>query len=174
MARWLRVTLLLGVPMLFGPFVVQRKVSAKRVPKSERASPAVPGGEPLPAKESRLQTVVDTIRERLAIAEAVSVTLVPSNRLIVSVERHRDRAAGFVMSMEDTFVAQLSDVELEAVIAHELGHVWIYTHHPYLQTEEGANEVALKVVDRQTLTDVYEKVWSRIGERGSLRYLPVE
>ena len=153
---------------------MQRKVSAKRLSRAERSSPAVPGVEPLPVRERRLQTVIDGMRERLAIIDTVSVTLVPSNRLVVSVERHRDRAAGFVLSMEDGFVAQLSDAELEAVVAHELGHVWISTHHPYLQTEEGANEIALRVIDRRTLSEVYEKVWARVGERGSLRYLPVE
>ena len=59
-----------------------------------------------------------------------------------------------------------------AAAAHELGHVWIFTHHPFLQTEEGANRVALQLVDRKTLEEVYAKVWVRVGGRGSIAYLP--
>ncbi len=62
--------------------------------------------------------------------------------------------------------------EVRAVVAHELGHVWMFTHHPYLPTEMLANEVALRVVDRQVLEQVYEKVWKRIGTIGTLEYLP--
>jgi hypothetical protein len=46
--------------------------------------------------------------------------------------------------------------------------VWIYTHHPYLQTERLANDVALRVISADLLVPVYEKVWKRIGMRGNL------
>jgi hypothetical protein len=49
-----------------------------------------------------------------------------------------------------------------------------FTHHPYLQTEELANEVALRVVSRESLDEVYEKVWKRTGTKGDLVYLPVK
>ena len=61
---------------------------------------------------------------------------------------------------------------MSAVVAHELGHVWIYTHHPYLQTEELANEVAMRVVSRAILEGLYKKVWERAGAKGTLAYLP--
>ena len=66
----------------------------------------------------------------------------------------------------------MSDDELAAVIAHELGHVWIFTHHPYLQTEELANQIALRVVTRISLDSVYQKVWAHTGAKGTLAYLP--
>jgi predicted Zn-dependent protease len=62
----------------------------------------------------------------------------------------------------------LDDNELSASIAHELGHVWIFTHHPYLQTELLANQIALKVVTRENLEKIYEKVWKDRG-KGDLR-----
>jgi hypothetical protein len=54
------------------------------------------------------------------------------------------------------------------VVAHELGHVWIFTHHPYLQTERLADTVAMRVVSRKSLDRVYAKVWERGGAKGSL------
>ena len=57
-------------------------------------------------------------------------------------------------------------------MAHELGHVWIYTHHPFLQTEELANEIAMRVVSRELLESLYQKVWERTGTKGKLTYLP--
>jgi hypothetical protein len=62
----------------------------------------------------------------------------------------------------------LSEEDVRAVIAHELGHVWIFTHHPYLHTEALANQKALAVVSRESLVRVYEKVWRRGGQKGSL------
>ena len=49
------------------------------------------------------------------------------------------------------------------MVAHELGHVWIYTHHPYLQTEQLANQIAMRVVSRESLDSVYGKVWADAG-----------
>ena len=86
----------------------------------------------------------------------------------------KDRDRGFTATFEAGFLDSLNDDELGAVIAHELGHVWIFTHHPYLQTEELANEIALRVVSRESLDEVYEKVWKRTGTKGDLVYLPVQ
>jgi hypothetical protein len=52
--------------------------------------------------------------------------------------------------------------------------VWIFTHHPFLQTEELANQIAMQVVPRDTLAAVYDKVWKRVGRQGGLVYLPAE
>jgi hypothetical protein len=49
-----------------------------------------------------------------------------------------------------------------------------FLDHPYLQTEELANEIALRVVSRESLDEVYEKVWKRTGTTGDLVYLPVK
>ena len=64
----------------------------------------------------------------------VAVSVVPKNPLMVSVE-FTDTDTGFLLSVEEDFVNELTQEELEAAIAHELGHVWIFTHHPFLQTE---------------------------------------
>jgi hypothetical protein len=46
--------------------------------------------------------------------------------------------------------------------------VWIYTHHPYLQTEQLANRIAMRVVARETLAEVYGKVWGATAMDGNL------
>lgn len=117
---------------------------------------------------ARLQTLVDGLRDRLTLSHAVRVTLVPKNALIVSVESVDGLGNEFELSVEDAFIDQLTDDELEAVLAHELGHVWIYTHHPYLQTEGLANQIARRLVARETLVRVYEKVWKIRGTKGDL------
>lgn len=116
----------------------------------------------------RLQEVVDELRARLGISAPVTATTVTSNPLIVTVEPHKDRKGAFLLSFEDGFLAELDDEELRAVVAHELGHVWIFTHHPYLQTERLANQVAMRIVSRDSLQRVYGKVWERGGVKGDL------
>jgi predicted Zn-dependent protease len=86
----------------------------------------------------------------------------------LSVETRSGRSGPFVISVDETFIESLTPSEQEAALAHELGHVWIYTHHPYLQTEKLANDIALRVVSRSTLEPVYEKVWKRTGMKGNL------
>jgi hypothetical protein len=125
-------------------------------------------------REKHLQNVVDALKTRLSIPDAVSVSIVPVNKLVVSVERAKNGSPGFTLSVEDGFIQRLSDDEVGAVVAHELGHVWIYTHHPFLQTEELANEIALRIVSRQLLESLYDKVWARTGTKGTLTYLPVK
>lgn len=115
-----------------------------------------------------LQDRVDEMRVQLALDHPVTVHIVPENPRLVSVETASQDAASFRMSFERRFLEGLSDEEIAAVIAHELGHVYLFTHHPYLQTEELANRIAMRVVSRESLTQVYEKVWSRIGRKGDL------
>src|SRR5690606_8568096 len=78
------------------------------------------------------------------------------------------RVDAFVLSVQGDFLDQLADDELEAMVAHELGHVWIYTHHPYLQTEQLANRVAMRRVSREQLARVYVKVWGASGYKQEL------
>jgi hypothetical protein len=87
---------------------------------------------------------------------------------MVSVESVDDGSDAFLLSMEEDFLDELTDEELQAAIAHELGHVWIFTHHPYLQTEALANRIAMRIVSRDSLVLVYEKLWKRQGTGGDL------
>jgi Zn-dependent protease with chaperone function len=171
--RLLRLSVLVGFPLLLLPVFLPRRVSARR-----HAGPKISAGSTtvlsLVARERRLQDRVDEFRRRLAIPDDVAVSIVPENALVVSVERLKDRDRGFTATFDAAFLDGLNDDDLGAVIAHELGHVWIFTHHPYLQTEELANEIALRVVSRETLDRVYEKVWKRTGTKGDLVYLPVK
>ena len=127
---------------------------------------------PAPAAEKleivALQDLTDELRTRLEITERVHVTLVDHNPLVMSVETLAGRTGPFIITVDRDFIGQLNHEEVEAALAHELGHVWIYTHHPYLQTERLANDIAMRVVNRAAFEPVYEKVWSRTGIRGNL------
>jgi hypothetical protein len=116
----------------------------------------------------KIKTLVERFRRDLSIKEEVFVSIVPKNDRLVSVERWKKVSGAFLLSFDENFLATLNDSELGASIAHELGHVWIFTHHPYLQTELLANQIALKVVTREELERVYEKVWKDRG-KGNLR-----
>ena len=118
--------------------------------------------------EGRLQSLVGDLKKRLEIAPAIVVTIVPTNALMMSVEAPEESTKPFVLSIDASFLSTLTDEEIEAAIAHELGHVWIFTHHPYLQTEELANQIAMRAVSRASLERVYAKVWERGGTKGDL------
>jgi hypothetical protein len=117
---------------------------------------------------SRLQGLVDELRSRLDLQHEVTVALVPRNPLLVSVESAGSDGAAFSLAFEEGFLQELSDEDVTAIVAHELGHVWIFTHHPYLQTEKLANRIAMRIVTRESLQRVYEKVWQRKGIKGPL------
>ena len=121
------------------------------------------------AHESRgLQSTVDELRTKLGIPESIDVAIVPSNPLMLSVEAQHGRKGPFLLNVDESFLQLLTNEEMTAALAHELGHVWIYTHHPYLQTERGANNIAMRVVSRKSLEPVYHKVWERLGTKGKL------
>lgn len=115
-----------------------------------------------------LQELINDLRTRLQIVEQVQVMLVDHNPLVMSVETLSGRTGPFVITVDRGFISELSKDETEAALAHELGHVWIYTHHPYLQTERLANDIAMRVIDRSAFEPVYRKVWQRTGIAGSL------
>lgn len=121
---------------------------------------------PEAASVEHLQRVVDELRGRLAIEQPVVVSVVADNPLLVSVTARP--GSPFELTVERRFLADMDGDEMRAVVAHELGHVWIFTHHPYLQTEALANQVALRAVSRESLERVYEKVWARGGSKGTL------
>jgi hypothetical protein len=124
----------------------------------------------LSAAEGKLQAIVSDLQARLVIASPIVVSIVPSNALMMSVEAPTDARKTFLLSVEASFLDTLTADELEAAVAHELGHVWIFTHHPYLQTEELANRIAMRAVKRESLERVYAKVWQRGGTKGDLAW----
>lgn len=115
-----------------------------------------------------LQRVLDEVRTRLGIDRAVTLALVAKNPFVVSVEAPARADAPYVVRLEEGLLELLTPDEIEAALAHELGHVWVFTHHPYLQTERLANQVALRAVSRDALARVYEKVWQAGGTKGDL------
>jgi hypothetical protein len=116
----------------------------------------------------RIKNLIEELKKQMEISQEIEPVVVPKNELIVSVQPVRERPGVFVMSFEQNFLNTLDDGELRAVIAHELGHVWIFTHHPYLQTEDLANSIAFKAVTQDSLDRVYDKVRARNIVAGTL------
>jgi hypothetical protein len=136
-------------------------------------SAATSAGEPL--NVNALQEMVDGLKVQLGIQAIVSTAIVLANPLLVSVQLVAGDPATFQMAFEQRFLHGLDETDLKAIVAHELGHVWIFTHHPYLQTERLANMVAMRAVPRESLERVYTKVWAREGTKGNLlRFLGPE
>ena len=122
-----------------------------------------------------LQELVNGLKTELGIDAVVSAAIVRTNSLLVSVQPEDGASGTFRMEFDERFLTSLDQDELKAIVAHELGHVWIYTHHPYLQTERGANTVALRAVPRASLERVYWKVWEHQGTKGDIaRFLGPE
>jgi len=130
--------------------------------------PARASDEPGAERTARVQHVVDELKSRLDIPQAVTVSIVERNPLMASVARDAADASVFVVSFEAGFLDKLSDDELSAAVAHELGHVWIFTHFPFLQTEQLANQIAMRVVSRDSLVPVYAQVFERIRVAGDV------
>ena len=164
-----RVALLVGLSLVIIPTLLTRKVLSKR---ADDASSAASANRRAALDQVNIQLLTDELRAALSIPNPVIVSLVRSDRLVVSVERLKDQDGGFSLAIEEGFLDGLSAEEVTAVVAHELGHVWIFTHHPFLQTEEPANEIAMQAVSRALLESVYAKVWKHTGEKGTLAYLP--
>jgi hypothetical protein len=114
----------------------------------------------------RIQRIVDDLKSRLAIPQPVMVSIVDRNPLMVSVGPVP--GGGFALSFEAGFAERLTEDQLTAAVAHELGHVWIYTHFPFLQTEQLANEIAMRVVSRESLVPVYAQMFERVRVSGDL------
>ena len=121
-----------------------------------------------PVSAGTLQELVNRLKDQLGIDVVVSAAIVPSNPLLVSVQPVNGASVTFQMSFEKQFLAGLDEGDLKAIVAHELGHVWIFTHHPYLQTERLANTVAMRAVSRESLERIYNRVWEREGSKGDL------
>ena len=122
-------------------------------------------------RAQRAQDIVSELSAALSIDKQVQIAIVANNPLVFSAQwedaQKRDR---FILSMEVGFLLMLDDSELRAALAHELGHVWIFTHHPFLQTERLANDIGQHAVSRAALEKVYLKLWAYEGTPG----VPIE
>src|SRR5262245_8556618 len=80
-----------------------------------------------------LTHIVEHLKKQLEIPNSVEIRIVRNNKLAMSVEP-TDHHGDFLLLVDTRFVDRLDDEELTAALAHEMGHVWIYTHHPFLHT----------------------------------------
>ena len=115
-----------------------------------------------------IKQIVQSFAGQLGITQPVTVSVVPTNSRLASAERIPKGEEAFQISFEEAFLRTLDHEDLTAAVAHELGHIWIFTHFPFLQTEPLANRQALKLVSRNNLQAVYEKIWKWKGEKGNL------
>jgi hypothetical protein len=120
---------------------------------------------------NKVNDTVDALSKQLGIGSPVHVEIVQENHLMLSVEPTSASRDNFVLSMEADFLRLLDEEELTAALAHELGHVWIYTHHPFLHTETLANQIAMRVVSRDSLNKLYVKLWAFSGDSGTIEDL---
>jgi len=102
--------------------------------------------------------IVEEFRARRPFPEQIRARIIQGEKKLVSVRRSPADPNTFLLTFDQDFLATLTNEELRAAIAHELGHVWIFTHHPYLHTEALANRRAVELVPAQALEQVYQKV----------------
>ncbi len=126
--------------------------------------------------ESTASSAIQEFSRRLGITKRIGFSIVPENSHLFSVEHEKGGADGYRISCSEGFLQNLNEREMMAAIAHEMGHVWIYTHFPFLQTESLANRQALRLVSRSDLESVYRKVWEWNGRKVRLAEVmkPVE
>jgi len=169
----IRMTLVALVCALAGNVYAQEAIVASPPPARAGGSAVTTANVSAAAlREDRVQSVVDELRNRLGLVPPVRALPISENSRVASVRRDAEQRNAFVISIQEDFLDSLTDEELGAVAAHELGHIWIFTHHPFLQTEELANEIALRAVSRAALDQLYDKLWKRTGQKGELEYFP--
>jgi hypothetical protein len=117
-------------------------------------------------RAKKAQEFVDQLRAELPISNTVQIAVVAYHPLVFSVQPTDMQKDRFLLSMELGFLLTLKDDELRAALAHELGHVWIYTHFPFLQTERLANVIGQRVMNRASFEKVYSKLWAYEGASG--------
>jgi hypothetical protein len=128
-----------------------------------------PSPETQPDDLQTIQAIADEFSARLRIPGQVFVRVVSHEKKLVSVRRAKDRKDLFLLCFDQNFLTTLTQEEIRAAVAHEFGHIWIFTHHPYLQTEALANRTAIQLVSPESLEKVYTKVTEFGGEKQDLR-----
>jgi hypothetical protein len=106
------------------------------------------------------QEIVSHLRGELSIRNEVDIVLVKYHPLVFFVEPEDARKQRFRLSMEADFLLRLDDDELLAAMAHEMGHVWIFTHFPFLHTEMLANTIGQRAAPRRSFERIYAKLWA--------------
>ena len=94
----------------------------------------------------------------MSLHSPVQIAVVIQHPLVFSVEPVDAAKKEFRLSIELGFLRMLDDDELRAALAHD--HVWIFTHHPYLQTERVANSIGERAVKRVYFEKLYSKLWT--------------
>jgi hypothetical protein len=132
-----------------------------------RVPPAEDSPNAMMLRAKRAQELINELRVGLTLDKEVQLRIVVSNPLVFSVEPLDSSKKRYALSMELGFLMMLDDDELRAALAHELGHIWIFNHHPYLQTERLANDIGRRVVKREAFERVYGKLWKYEGTTGT-------
>ncbi len=132
----------------------------------------LPSGKNVSAEESLsitgsgllVQAVLE-FKDALEIPNDIDVLIVEKNDLLFSATRQPQNNKAFRITCERQFLDSLTVSELRAAVAHEMGHIWIFTHHPYLQTEELADEIAGRVVNKTDLEGIHSKTQTYLAKR---------
>lgn len=151
-----------SLPCRRSPLNAVRLVAALAFGVLLLAAPPVSAG-PADATAESLQRTVDGLRSRLGITRAVVVSVVALNPRVVSMTPPAEGNEAFGLEVDAAFLEKLTDDEVAAALAHELGHVWASTNRPFLQTERLANDIAMRVVTRWSLVRVYRKLSAHTG-----------
>ena len=123
---------------------------------------------PRSIEEQNLAALARTYKRQLGIHADIPVMIIKKNERLASVRPYPGRSATYLMEIDESFLATLSEDEKHAIVAHEVGHVWIFTHDPYQQSEALANEKAEGLVRQNSLVTLYKKVWALGGQDGTL------
>ncbi len=150
-----------GSPIFVFPRILFLFLVVLLVPSGLRCQEDIP-------LEQKIAGLAQTFGGRLGIKQRIMVTIAPANTHLVSVESVKKGQGVYRVEFDGAFLRSLNERDLSAAVAHEIGHIWIFTHFPYLQTESLANRQALKLVPRSDLERVYRKVWKWKGKNGNL------
>jgi len=119
----------------------------------------------------QLEATAAELAAAMGLNQPIQVAVVPDNKRVVSVEALSSPEDGYQILIEQSFLETLDSEECVAALAHELGHVWIYSHFPFLHTEALANEIAMRAVPRKSMAALYSKLWAYNGVAGKLEDL---